>query len=662
LVDNHITEVCPDIAVCDECLAEMSSDPGRIDYPLINCTNCGPRFSIIKELPYDRAGTTMEEFRMCEMCSSEYNDIFDRRFHAQPVACNVCGPEYVFKDKHKTISGIRKILEEVSLMIESGKTLAVKGTGGYHLMCDALNNNAVIRLRTNKQRDAKPFAVMFRDISAIREYCLPDEYEEKELVSWRRPIVLLRQKKPLAEAVSNGLNTIGAMLPYMPFHYLLFGVLKTDAIVLTSGNISEEPIITDDDSANERLIPVADSIVMYNRKIHNRVDDSVVRIINNRISLIRRSRGYIPRPVDLNYNVEGILALGAEQKNSFCIGKDSQVIMSQYIGDLKNAMTCDFFKESLDRFFGLFRFRPEYIACDLHPDYFSTQYASILEKEYNIPVLKVQHHHAHIVSCMAEHGLEEKVIGISMDGTGYGADGKIWGSEFLIADDEGFERYTHFDYVQMPGGDKASEEPWRMAYSYLFKYYGDSMDYKSTKLFRSINSGDLALVREMIIKDINCPVTSGAGRLFDAVSALLGLCTKAAFDAEAPMRLESAINCSTDLYYPYISGKTIGFYDTFKAILDDLQHPDLSLISAKFHNTIAQIILEISEKIRKDYSLDKVVLSGGVFQNKYLLEKSIQILTKKDFKVYTNHMVPSNDGGISLGQTVVASKFFGLCV
>ena len=661
-IDNQITEVSPDIAVCNDCLSEMSTDEGRINYPFINCTNCGPRFSIIKELPYDRPNTTMYDFKMCERCGSEYKDILNRRFHAQPIACNSCGPEYILNDHGKTITGIEKILLTITSKIESGETVAIKGTGGYHLMCDALNNNAVIRLRLNKQREAKPFAVMFRNISSAKEYCFIDRNEENELVSWRRPIVLLRQKKPLAESVSNGLDTIGAMLPYMPFHYLLFTTLTTPAIVLTSGNLSEEPVIIDDDEASGRLIPIADSIIMYNRKIHNRVDDSVIRIINDRPGIIRRSRGYVPRSVDLGFNVDGILALGAEQKNCFCIGKNFQAIMSQFIGDLKNVPTYDFYKESVERFSVLFRFKPEYIACDLHPDYFSTQYSSVLEKKHGIPVLKVQHHHAHIASCMSEHGIEEKVIGISMDGTGYGTDNQIWGGEFLIADKERFTRYTHFDYVPMPGGDKASLEPWRMAFSYLFKYFGDSLDYKSIEPFKSIDDKELNLVRGMILNNINSPLTSGAGRLFDAVSALAGLCSTASFDSEAPMRLESAINCSTELYYSYNTGETIIFSDTLKEILSDLQQSEVSLVAAKFHNTIAKVILDVSERIRKEYSLDKVVLSGGVFQNKYLLEKSMQRLTERKFKVFTNNQVPSNDGGISLGQMAIASKFFGLCV
>jgi hydrogenase maturation protein HypF len=553
------------------------------------------------------------------------------------------------------------ILKEVSSMITSGLTVAIKGIGGYFLMCDALNDEAVVRLRQRKQRETKPLAVMFRDLFELKKYCHVDKSEERELKSWRKPILILKQKKSLAASVNNGLNTIGAMLPYMPIHYLLFRILKTPAVVLTSGNLSDEPIITDDSAADKKLMTVADSLVSYNRIIRNRTDDSVVRIINGKINIIRRSRGWVPQPVDLNFKVEGILALGAEQKNSFCIGKHFQAIMSQYTGDLKNILTCDFYKETIDRFNDLFRFKPEYIACDMHPDYFSTNYASFLGKKHNIPVIRVQHHHAHIVSAMAEHGLDEKVIGISMDGTGYGTDGNTWGGEFLLADNSDFERFTHFDYIPMPGGDMVVEEPWRMAFSYLYKYFGDTIDYDSMTVFRSVDRQRLTLLKEMIQKGINCPLSSGAGRLFDAVSALLGICPVTSFDSEAPMRLESAINSETDHHYPFSTGGSVVFAETFKAIIADMQHSDVSLISAKFHNTVAQAILEVSESIRKETSLEKVVLSGGVFQNKYLLEKTIQKLTQKMFKVYTNHQVPVNDGGLSLGQLVVASKKTGLC-
>jgi hydrogenase maturation protein HypF len=656
VIDNQITEISPDIAVCQECLSDLLTDPERINYPFINCTNCGPRFTIIEGLPYDRPKTTMKDFRMCNKCSLEYNDILDRRFHAQPIACNSCGPEYRYTDPDISLEGIEQILEKISSLIAEGKTVAIKGLGGYHLMCDALNNNAVLELRRKKHRDAKPFAVMFRDISEIKKYCFVDRAEGKELKSWRRPVLILRQRNQLSEAVCNGLNTTGAILPYMPVHYLLFRILKTPAVVLTSGNISDEPIIIDDLSAEIHLMKIADSVVSYNRQIRNRADDSVIRIIDNKINLIRRSRGFVPRPVDLNCNTEGILALGAEQKNSFCIGKGRQAVLSQYIGDLKNLAAYSFYRESIDRFSDLFKFKPEYLACDLHPDYFTTHYAEVLEKELRIPLVRVQHHHAHIASCMAEFGIDEEVIGISMDGTGYGTDGNIWGGEFLIADLEKFTRFTHFDYIPMPGGDKSVDEPWRMAFSYLFKYFGDSIDYESVPLFQSVNKQNLTLVKEMIVNNINSPLTSGAGRLFDAVSALLGLCIKSTFDSEAPMRLESVFNCETDLYYPFKIEKTVIFAEMFNAILEDLPHNSISFISAKFHNTIAQVIFEVSKIIRNETSLNKVILSGGVFQNKYLFEKSSYLLSGNRFEVFTNHLVPANDGGISLGQLIIASK------
>ena len=655
-VDSLITEISPDIAVCKDCLIDLVSDPGRFDYPFINCTNCGPRFSIIEDLPYDRAQTSMKHFSMCTKCNNEYNDISDRRFHAQPIACLDCGPCYHLSDSFKDTTEIHEIVDEVVALISGGKIVALKGLGGYFLICDALQNDAVIRLRIKKNRDQKPFAVMFRDIAAVREYCYADRKEMKELTSWRRPIVLLRLKKSLAGSVNNGLKTTGTMLPYMPIHYLLFRHLRTPAIVMTSGNISDNPIITDDNQAIERLSGVADTIISYNRKIVNRVDDSVIRFINKKESLIRRSRGFVPRPVDLRFSVEGILALGAEEKNTFTIGKNNQAVMSQYIGDLKNQPTNDFFGDAIMRFSDLYRFHPSVIACDLHPDYYSSVYGRELGERLNLPVISIQHHHAHIASCMAEHGLDEKVIGISLDGTGYGEDGKIWGGEFLIADLENFDRYTHFDYVPMPGGEKAIKEPWRMAYSYLFKYFGDDFDYESIAGFRSVSRSSMVLLRDMIINRINSPESSGAGRLFDAVSALTGICPYASFESEPPMRLESTITSGTDLHYPYSVGDKVVFADTLKAIIEDLPDLSLQVISAKFHNTIALTILNVSEDIREKFNLNRVVLSGGVFQNKYLTERACGLLEKNKFEVFRNQSVPANDGGISLGQLVIASK------
>jgi hydrogenase maturation protein HypF len=655
-VDNLVTEISPDIAVCRECLDDMEKDPERIDYPFINCTNCGPRFTIIESLPYDRPMTTMKSFKMCSDCKSEYEDILDRRYHAQPIACIKCGPVCTLKDKSKSISDLNQILDDISIQIASGKTVAVKGLGGYFLMCDALNNDAVNELRLRKHRDEKPFAVMFRDISAVRDFCYLDAEEENELVSWRRPILILRQKELLSPSVSNELRTTGAMLPYMPLHYLIFKKIKTPAVVLTSGNISNDPIIIDDSAAEKLLLSVAGSVLHNNRTINNRTDDSVVRVIDHQLCILRRSRGYVPRPVDLKMDVEGILALGADQKNSFCIGKGCQAIMSQYIGDMKNPAVYDFFTETIDRFSGMFKFKPEIVACDLHPDYTSTNYAEILEKELKIPLVRVQHHHAHIASCIAENGIEDEVIGVSFDGTGFGTDGNIWGGEFLIADNVEFTRFAHFDYIPMPGGDKAVSEPWRMAYSYLFRYFGDNLDYKAIPLFRSIDVNELSMVREMIIKKLNSPLTSGAGRLFDAFSALLDLCSGETFDSEAPMRLESAIDCETNDYYPFLSGETIVFSDTFKSLLEDMSCQKVPVIAAKLHNTVAQVILQTSRQIRRNTSINKVVLSGGVFQNKYLLEKALMLLRKERFKVFTNHLVPANDGGISLGQMAVTSK------
>jgi hydrogenase maturation protein HypF len=662
VTDSRITEISPDIAVCSDCLRDMDNDPERIDYPFINCTNCGPRFTIIEKLPYDRDKTSMKDFKMCPDCSAEYNNILNRRFHAQPIACNKCGPFYTMLDSEKKLSRIEEILAEIAGRIKEGKSVAVKGLGGYHLICDAISDRAIIELRERKHRDAKPFAVMFRDLSAIREYCHLNTTEEAELISWRRPILILKQKKKLCDPVNSGLNTIGAILPYMPFHFLLFRKLQTPAIVLTSGNISDEPIITDDLDALNDLMPISGSVVYNDREILNRTDDSVIRVIDNKINLIRRSRGYVPAPVDIDRNADGIIALGAEQKSTFCIGKDNQAIMSQYIGDLKNLPTCNFYKESIKRFFSLFKFKPELIVCDLHPDYLSTSYAEHLGSQLHIPVIRVQHHHAHIASVMAENRLDEKVIGISMDGTGYGPDGNIWGGEFLVADLNEYSRYTHFDYMPMPGGDKAVDEPWRMAFSLLYKYLDKGIDYLRLPLFKSVNPQQIALVKEMIDKKINTPLTSGAGRIFDAVSAILGLCPVSKFDSEAPVRLESVTDPLTESYYPFDFGSSVVFAKTLKAILDDLPRSDISVISAKFHNTIAQMILTVSETMRRDTSIQKVALSGGVFQNKYLLERLTRLLTEKHFEVFTNHLVPSNDGGISLGQLIIASKIKRKCV
>jgi len=652
---DEITQISPDIAVCLECLDDMKHQKNRINYPFINCTNCGPRFSIIHDLPYDRKLTTMQPFEMCDECKKEYEDVNDRRFHAQPVACNACGPEYELTYQNKKETDINKILQIFSSLITEGKIIAVKGIGGFHLACDALNANAVKRLRTLKNRDSKPFAVMFKDIETIQNFALMNEKESEWLQSWRRPIVLLRLKNAdaLPNAISNKLETVGAMLPYTPFHYLMFEHLNTAAIVLTSGNISDDPIVIDNAEAHEKLSIISDALLTYNRDINNRTDDSVLMIANNKPRIIRRSRGFVPTPIYLNLNVEGIMAVGGELKNTFCIGKQNMAILSQHIGDLKNIETFDFYKESIHLFEKIFRIKPEVIAGDMHPDYLSSKYLQSINVKKNF----VQHHHAHIASCMAEHGLDEKVIGVSFDGTGFGDDGNTWGSEFFICDLAEYKRFTHFEYLPMPGGDKVSEEPWRMAVAYLFHYFGNVFLNWNLSFLKNIPEQKINLLIQAIKNNINCPLTSGAGRLFDAVSALLNICTIAGFEAEGPMRMESMINQNCNEKYLFEFNQTISFKKTFEEILNDLKNNiSLDIISAKLHNTVVAVIANVANQMRNKYNINKIVLSGGVFQNKYLLEKTENILTAENFEVFTHSKIPSNDGGISLGQLAVAAK------
>lgn len=655
-VKNLITEISPDIAVCSNCLADLKSQQHRTNYPFINCTNCGPRFSIIKDLPYDRPKTTMYEFQMCKTCNTEYNNVKDRRFHAQPIACNNCGPKY----NNGNDNDFKFILNQVVSVIHKGGVALVKGLGGYNLICDAKYDEAVAKIREIKGRETKPFAVMFRDISVIEEYCYLNKEETKLLESWRKPIVLLKAKQSLAHSVNSGLNSVGAMLPYLPFHFLLFEKLKSDSIVYTSANYSGAPIIWHDDAAKIYFANEVDVFIHHNRKIHNPIDDSVIKVVSEQKQIIRRARGYVPNPIALNKKVEGIFAAGAELKNSFCIGKGKNAILSQYIGDLKNFETYEFYKNATHHFFDLFNFKPGVIACDLHPDYLSTQFTEELNRNSingsRIPIIKVQHHHAHIVSCMAEYQITQKVMGVSFDGTGYGTDGNIWGGEFLICNTKSFERYAHFDYLKMPGGDLAAKELWRMVLSY-FHQYSINLDVEP-QCFEKIDKNNMEVVNRMLQNNINTPLTSGAGRLFDAVSCLLGLCSRNSFDGEGPMRLESIIDrAEIGLYsYNYKDG-IISFEETFLGILKDLGRLHVSKISTKFHNTMVQLICDVVQNMKKDTGINKVVLSGGVFQNSYLLENVIFRLRKDNIETYINHLVPPNDGGIALGQLVVASNY-----
>jgi hydrogenase maturation protein HypF len=645
------SEISPDIAVCDECLADLKMQPHRINYPFINCTSCGPRFSIIKDFPYDRAKTTMADFEMCPVCQAEYIDAGNRRFHAEPVACNNCGPVYALHINGSVICDFSRIMGEMKTLLDKGETIAVKGIGGYHLMCDASDEKAVSRLRNSKRREGKPFAVMFRDIEAVREYAFVSLQEEKMLLSWQRPVVILKIRKQLAESVSISLGTIGAFLPYMPFHHILFENIPQKAVVLTSGNISDDPVIKDDDAALSKLSAIAGAVLTYNREIYNRTDDSVLRIISGKTSFIRRSRGFVPLPVKLALDVDRIFAAGAELVNCFCLGRGKKAYLSQHIGDLKNHATFEFYKESAERFKKIFRIEPQTVAADMHPDYLSTRYAM----STGLELVRVQHHHAHIASCMAEHRIEDKVIGLAFDGTGYGSDGNTWGSEFMICDFENFERYSHFSWMPMPGGDRAAEEPWRMALSLLHQAFGKDFIELGLPVIRHIPGDKIARIADALAKNINCPLSSGAGRLFDAVAAITGICMEALHHAEAPMRLEAATDPSEKGSYGYTADGTISFLPAIREICMDVQAGvHSSVMAARFHNTVVNASAEMTLKASRDSGINRVVLSGGTFQNKYLTEKLVARLRSHRLEVYTHTKVPCNDGGLALGQLAIA--------
>jgi hydrogenase maturation protein HypF len=650
---DEVTEVSPDIAVCSECLEDLKYQQHRKNFPLINCTNCGPRFTIIKALPYDRPLTTMAPFTMCNTCRSEYTNVLDRRFHAQPVACNACGPTYSLHTNTGVITDITSILDTAAKLIEEGNVLAIKGMGGFHLSCDAFNPTALKKLRAFKLRDGKPFALMARDLKHVKRIALLNEAEEKLLESWRRPIVLVKNQNPLSEGVAVGLNTVGIMLPYMPFHYLLFKELKTNFIVLTSGNISDEPIIIDNQVSIDSFRDKANAILTYNREIYNRTDDSVTFVINNKPRLIRRSRGYAPSPIQTELDTEGIFAAGAELVNCFAIGKGNQAILSQHIGDLKNMETLDFYKESISRYSELFRFKPTLAVADLHPDYLSTKYVNGL----NIPTTYVQHHHAHMASCMVEHNLTDKAIGICFDGTGLGTDGHIWGGEFLHGDLIDFERFAHLEYIPQPGGDAVSKHPWRMMVAYLNHFFSGDFNQIDPSVFNGINPEELNIIKTMLKNKINSPLTSSVGRLFDAVSALLGICLNSTYHAEAPMQLEAIADASIIEKYTWSGEYEICFKPAFMEILIDLaKKTPLAIIAGKFHNTLVDVVVSTSKIMRKQLSINTVVLSGGSFQNRILLQKTENQLKECNFAVYSQESVPSNDGGIALGQLAIAAQ------
>jgi hydrogenase maturation protein HypF len=657
--------ISPDIATCDECVSElMNSRDRRHHYPFTNCTNCGPRYTIIEGFPYDRPKTSMKIFDMCPDCTAEYGEPSNRRFHAQPNACPTCGPRIDIVESYSqsllpSRSFAKDPVQRTLETMRAGGIVAIKGLGGFHLACDATNEKAVRHLREKKHRDLKPFAIMVRDLEAVRKICYVSNAEEKLLSSPRKPIVLLKKKSesPIAESVAPDNKYLGVMLPYTPLHHLLFSDQSTN-LVMTSANFSDEPIIKDEVEARKKLGKIADLFLTHNRPIYMRTDDSVVRSTVSGPMIMRRARGYVPQPIEMPFHGHRVLALGGDIKNVFCLTNGTDAYLSQHIGDLQNPEAHGHFEHTVKHLSALLSIKPEVIAHDLHPNYFSTWSSRTLALSFehtNIRFHGVQHHHAHIASCMAEHGLQnQKVIGLALDGAGFGPDGTIWGGEILRADYQGYERIGRIKPMPQPGGGAAAREPWRMALACLSK-----KDAERIRSLSSISSSDKSLIYEAMEKQINVPMTSSMGRLFDAVSAILGLVLKNAYEGHAAMVLEQAADETIEYSYVYnIDDGSNGileldFTPTIEQIVKDtVQLAKPSIISAKFHNTVIDAFVEAVSKVSEG---EPVVLSGGCMQNIWLSRGLTKSLEAKGYKVYTHHLVPPNDGGLALGQAAIAS-------
>ncbi len=654
------TLISPDMAICDDCLRELfNPQDRRYRYPFINCTNCGPRYTIIEDVPYDRPRTSMKHFKMCEKCQKEYDDPGDRRFHAQPNACEACGPHLALYDHRAARILTRDPIERTAELLKEGHIVAIKGLGGFHLAVDAQNSQAVVRLRQRKHREEKPLALMSYDLDRICRYAHVEPDEETLLTSPQRPIVLLRKKNPnsLSPEIAPRNRNFGVMLPYTPLHYLVlsYGFI---ALVMTSGNISEEPIAIDNEEAFARLGSIADYFLVHNREIYLRSDDSIVRRADHACRFVRRSRGYVPVPIFLGEPQPQTLACGAELKNTLCLTKGKAAFLSQHIGDLENLETYRFFEMTIEHMKRILDVDPEIVACDLHPDYLSTRY---VQEQGGVRTVAVQHHHAHIVGCMAENGLDGPVLGLSFDGTGYGTDGCIWGGEVLIVEADQFTRKAQLAYLPMPGGEAAIKEPWRMAVSYLYQTFGEACLDLELPLLRDIEEEKTAVILDMISKGVNSPQTSSVGRLFDGVAAILGIRNRVAYEGQAAMELEMAVERQTDQFYAYEWQKErdayhIAFEPIIRGVVSDMEKGvHVSEISSRFHKTLIRLFAGLCVVLRKEVGLDRVVLSGGVFQNAILLTGLRGALEGEAFDVFTHSVVPTNDGGISLGQAVAAA-------
>ena len=748
--EGQFVLISPDICICEDCLREMR-DPSdrRFRYPFINCTNCGPRFTIVADIPYDRPKTTMGCFEMCRECAKEYHDPSDRRFHAQPNACPACGPTVWLVEgadlpsRPPSAAGKGELhggdgipgsplegddaIGEARRLLAGGAILAVKGLGGFHLACDATDDGAVSELRRRKRRTDKPFALMSLDADTVATYCHLSDEERQLLESPQRPIVLLRRKEgtPISDLVAPHNRFLGVMLPYTPLHYLLLEkapdhargtrqeargdeaatrhsapsaqhpALSTErsarggrsaplALVMTSGNTSEEPIATGNREALERLRSLADAFLLHDRDIRIRCDDSVTRLFRGKEAVIRRSRGYAPFPVRLGFELRDLLACGAELKNTFCITRGNYAFLSQHIGDLENAETLESFAASVEHFRRLFRLEVAAVACDMHPEYLSTRYAWDLAAGRDtgrgpalghadaqpapavwdggrLPLVAVQHHHAHAASCMAENGVDQPVIGVSFDGTGYGDDGCIWGGEFLVCDFSGYRRAAHLKYLPLPGGDAAIKRPYRMAISYLLGCLGPDARWEGLPPLRHVDDAELAVVRRQIERGINAPLTSSVGRLFDAVSSLIGVRQVVNYEGQAAIELEMAADPQVETRYDWTllpgEPRAIDVPPAIRHMVESLRDgTPQGVIAARFHNTVADLIAAVCELLRRETGLSLVALSGGVFQNLFLLERACRALESRGFRVLVHHQVPTNDGGIALGQAAIANR------
>jgi hydrogenase maturation protein HypF len=651
---KKVALVLPDIATCSDCRAEIFDPTNRrYHYPFTNCTNCGPRFSIIQALPYDRANTTMKKFKMCRACQAEYEDPLDRRFHAQPNACPVCGPHLELWDKKgNCLSSHYEALLAGASAIKEGKIVAVKGLGGFHLIVDARNEKSVVRLRRLKVREEKPFALMYPSLKAVKQDCIVSELETRLLLSPESPIVLLKRLggnngTGIASSVAPNNPNLGIMLPYTPLHHLLMAELGFP-VVATSGNISDEPICIDEYEALKRLAEIADLFLVHNRPIARPVDDSIVRVVMDRELVIRRARGYAPLPIHLKEPLPPVLAVGAHLKNTVAITVGKDVFISQHIGDLDTGLAFGVFNKVIDSFKKLYEFKPEKVVCDIHPDYVSTRFAEAT----GLPVIHIQHHYAHSLSVMAENELTGWVLSVSWDGTGYGLDNTIWGGEFLLVKDNSFVRVASLRTFRLPGGEIAIKEPKRSGLGILYEIFGEKvLAMRELLPIKSFSSKELKILKTVLARNINSPITSSMGRLFDAVASIIGLRQKIRFEGQAAMEMEFALaGIKTDQHYPYkIDGAKIDWEPMILAILKDFKDKiSLGLISAKFHNTLVEMIIDVAKQIGEE----KVVLTGGCFQNKYLTERAVIRLTKEGFRPYWHQRVPPNDGGIALGQVI----------